>query len=66
MAFRDRIIERKQIDANELAKNPLNFREHPDRQRNAVRGSLGELGWIDTVLVNVRSGDEWRRANGAC
>lgn len=59
MAFRNRIIERKQLDARELTKNPLNFRGHPDRQRSAVRGSLGELGWIDTVLVNVRSGEEW-------
>lgn len=36
--------------------NPLNFRRHPGNQRDALRGSIGELGWIKAVLVNRTTG----------
>jgi DNA modification methylase len=39
-----------------LLANPANFRRHPERQREALRGSLNELGVIAPVLVNRVTG----------
>ena len=49
----DRSIRSK---ASELAANPLNWRKHPQRQREAVQASLRELGWVAAVVENVRTG----------
>jgi len=40
----------------DLLANPLNCRRHPGVQRDAMRGSLDELGWIDAVLQNDTTG----------
>src|SRR5665811_628211 len=39
-----------------LLANPENWRRHPGTQRDALRGSLGTLGWIQQVLVNKQTG----------
>lgn len=52
----NRIIGHAEVDPNQLLANPLNFRRHPGRQMDALRGSLKELGWIKTVIVNQRTG----------
>lgn len=41
---------------DQLLANPLNFRRHPSHQMDALRGSIRELGWVKTVLVNKRTG----------
>ena len=43
--------------ADQFLFNPQNFRKHPQAQRNAVRESLNELGWIDAVLENIQTGN---------
>lgn len=42
--------------ASEFLAHPLNYRKHPQRQRDAVQASLRELGWIDDVKENINSG----------
>ena len=54
--IRSRIIGHGQADPADLLANPLNFRRHPEAQRQALRGSIAELGWIRGVLVNQRTG----------
>lgn len=54
--FRDRIVGSGRMPASQFQANPLNWRTHPDAQRQAVHGSLTELGWIAPVLVNIRTG----------
>lgn len=49
--IRDRIVELVRVPANSLRPNPLNWRTHPEAQRNAMRGALAELGLIDAVLA---------------
>lgn len=44
------------VAPEELLANPANFRRHPARQREALRGSLNELGVIAPVLVNRLTG----------
>lgn len=44
------------VDPRTLKPHPLNPKIHPDAQKAALKGALGEIGWIDTIKVNVRTG----------
>jgi DNA modification methylase len=56
-AWRNRIVAYEPaVDPASLTANPRNWRLHPKGQRDALRGSLNEVGWVDTVLVNATSG----------
>jgi DNA modification methylase len=55
--FKNRIIGYATKPADQFTANPLNFRKHPQRQREAVNASLRELGWISTVVENVTTGN---------
>ncbi len=39
--------------ASSFLANPNNWRIHAKPQQKAMQGALDELGWIQTVLVNV-------------
>ena len=54
--FKNRIIGYDTKPADQFLFNPLNYRKHPQRQRDAVHGSLSEIGWIAAVVENVRTG----------
>lgn len=54
--MRDRIIETVRVKASELVPNELNWREHGDGQREAMRAILGEVGYVD-ALMGVRLPD---------
>lgn len=41
---------------DQLLANPRNWRRHPGAQQDALSGVLGELGWIQRVIVNRRTG----------
>ena len=49
-------MEHEDVKPADLLANPLNFRRHPGHQLEALRGSLKELGWIKTVLLNKTTG----------
>lgn len=40
----------------DLLANPMNVRRHPGAQRDAMRGSLDELGFVAPVVVNDVTG----------
>jgi hypothetical protein len=42
--------------ADQFEANPLNYRTHPQKQRDAVQASLRELGWIGVVVENKTTG----------
>lgn len=44
------------VDPEQLLAHPLNARRHPGEQRDALRESLGRVGWVDVVKVNTRTG----------
>lgn len=54
--WQNRIIGTGEADPKQLTANPINFRKHPKRQQDAINGSLDALGWIQTVIVNKRTG----------
>jgi ParB-like chromosome segregation protein Spo0J len=51
-----RIIGYRLVPPDQLLANPANARRHPNVQRESVRASLRQLGWIAPVLQSVRSG----------
>jgi ParB-like chromosome segregation protein Spo0J len=54
--WRSRIVGSGDEDPAQLLANPRNWRTHPPRQREALRGSLDTVGWVAQILVNRRTG----------
>jgi DNA modification methylase len=54
--WRSRIVGHAEVAPAELLAHPLNFRRHNRAQRRAMRAALRRLGWIQTVIVNRRTG----------
>lgn len=54
--WRNRIVGHGEMPAGEFLANPLNWRLHPEFQQDALSGALDEVGWIDEVTVNKRTG----------
>ncbi len=44
--------------------NEANWRVHPKFQQDALTGVLDEIGWLDDVIVNRRTSEEWGRDRG--
>lgn len=42
--------------ASAFIANPANWRGHPQAQRDALHGALNEVGWVQRVIVNRRTG----------
>jgi len=51
MQIRNRIRELRFVKAATLRPNARNWRTHPDRQRNALRGLLAEIGYADALIA---------------
>lgn len=54
--WRNRIIGHGTEAPDQLLANPKNFRIHPKNQQDALSGVLNEIGWIQSVIVNQRTG----------
>src|SRR5450759_6007503 len=54
--WRSRIVGMEDVAPDQLLAHPLNWREHPGPQRDALRGSLAEVGWVQNVIVSKRTG----------
>ena len=54
--WHNRIVEYGTIDPREVDPNPLNPRAHPDRQRDAYRALMRDVGYIAPVILNVTTG----------
>jgi hypothetical protein len=52
----NRIVGYGEEDPAQLLANPRNFRIHPKFQQDALEGALNEIGWIDEITVNRRTG----------
>lgn len=55
-ALANRIVRHDDVPPDQLLANPLNFRRHPGEQLDVLRGSLEQLGWLKTVIVNETTG----------
>src|SRR5262245_27134449 len=50
MPIRNRIVEHVRARAGDLVPHPLNFRRHPDGQRQALAASFEEVGFARSLL----------------
>jgi hypothetical protein len=56
VAWRNRIVGSGEESPDQLLGNPANWRIHPKAQQDALTGALDQVGWVQQVLVNRRSG----------
>jgi DNA modification methylase len=55
-AWRSRILGHGEEAPDQLLANPRNWRIHPKAQQEALAGVLSEVGWVQDVIVNQRTG----------
>jgi hypothetical protein len=56
MAWQNRIVGTGEEAPDQLVANPRNFRIHSHLQEGTIKGVLKEVGWVDHVIVNQRTG----------
>lgn len=54
--WNNRILGHGEEEPAQLLANPKNWRIHPKGQQDALTGALNDLGWLDEVKVNQRTG----------
>jgi hypothetical protein len=54
--WRSRIIGAAEIDPTTITPNPANARRHPPRQRRVLRALLDQVGVVQDVIINQRTG----------
>lgn len=54
--FQNRIVATGLINPKDVEAHVHNWRQHPPEQRKALEGILREIGWVQSVLVNRRTG----------
>lgn len=55
-AWQNRIVGSGEEAPDQLLANPANWRVHPGHQQEALAGVLSEVGWVQQVIVNRRTG----------
>lgn len=55
MLIKDRILGLRRVPAADLMPNPKNWRKHPGRQADALRGILAEVGWAQALVARETS-----------
>lgn len=54
--WKSRIVGQGSENPRNLIPNPKNWRKHPIWQRDALSGILDEVGWVQQVIINRRTG----------
>lgn len=54
--IKNRIIGSGEEPLDNILFNPRNWRIHPLNQQNALKGVLDEVGWVQEVIINKRTG----------
>ena len=54
--WQNRIVGYGDEEPDQLLANPRNWRIHPKAQQDALEGVLDEIGWVDEIIVNKRTG----------
>lgn len=55
-SWRSRIVETANVDPMKLIPNPRNWRVHTREQKAAMVDMLDQVGWVQNVIVNKRTG----------
>lgn len=54
--WKNRIIGHTELDPKTLVPNPENWRLHPKNQQEAMEGALDDIGWVQEITINQRTG----------
>lgn len=54
--WRNRIVGHAEIDPATIVEHPDNWRLHPRLQQQALAGVLDDVGWVQCVVINRRTG----------
>lgn len=57
MKYKSRIIGSGEEPLDQILFNPRNWRIHPLAQQDALKGVLEQVGWVQQVIVNQRTGN---------
>ena len=57
MKYQNRITGTGEEPLDQIMFNPRNWRIHPLHQQDALKGVLEEVGWVQQVIVNQRTGN---------
>lgn len=57
--WQNRIIKHGTESPESLLANPANWRIHPFEQQQSLTGILEEVGYVQSVIVNMRTSEEW-------
>ena len=57
MEYKNRITGSGEEKLDQIMFNPRNWRIHPMHQQDALKGVLEEVGWVQQVIVNKRTGN---------
>ena len=57
MKYKSRIVGSGEERLDQILFNPRNWRIHPIYQQNALKGVLEQVGWVQQVIVNQRTGN---------
>jgi hypothetical protein len=55
MSFRNRIVKHADVDPFQLEMHELNWRSHSVHQQDAVLSALEAIGWVQRVIVSVKT-----------
>lgn len=56
MEIKNRITGYGNEPIEQIVANPQNWRLHPKAQQDALEGVLAEIGWVQNVIINKRTG----------
>lgn len=55
--WQSKIVGHDRVAPDQIVANPLNYRKHPQEQRDALKDAIEEVGFIRSVTVNKRTGN---------
>lgn len=55
--FKNRIVGSGQADIDQILFNPMNWRIHPQTQYEALDAVLEEVGYVQEIIINQRTGN---------
>lgn len=55
--IKNRIVGSGEEQLDQIMFNPRNWRIHPLSQQDALKGVLEEVGWVQQVIINKRTGN---------
>ena len=54
--WQSKIVGHDRVDPEQLLAHPLNYRRHPQAQREALTAAIKEVGFIRSITVNKQTG----------